>query len=233
MKQAVAELSGVMPIVNDMYINTCFMFTDVEKIDGIPKKNMPQKKIPGQTFDTFPVGLQLQGLWYHPNQAEKMCWCEQCTKEILEKIGMTDGNPSINEDVLHGKEYLNVCQSGKIKERDLLLIFSIDGAQLYESMSDHSPDQCYPKKVRPPWWHTSWSQKKTKNLDSFIFPGLHHLCTIQAEGLAIWDGALNRLFTSSPFLFIVTTNGPRMAFLTGLIGHHGKMGCRLYCGLPG
>ncbi|KAG1759570.1 hypothetical protein EV702DRAFT_940620, partial [Suillus placidus] len=30
-----------------------------------------------------------------------------------------------------------------------------------------------------------------------------------------------------------TADGPGMAFLTGLVGHHGKMGCRLYCGLPG
>ncbi|KAG1807870.1 uncharacterized protein BJ212DRAFT_1202391, partial [Suillus subaureus] len=71
---------------------------------------------------------------------------------------------------------------------------------------------------------------KPKNLNSFVFPGLHHLCAIQTEGLAIWDGAQQKEFRSNPFLFVVTADGPGMAFLTGLVGHHGKMGCRLYCG---
>ncbi|KAG1765997.1 hypothetical protein EV702DRAFT_927039, partial [Suillus placidus] len=30
-----------------------------------------------------------------------------------------------------------------------------------------------------------------------------------------------------------TADGPGMAFLTGLVGHHGRFACRLYCGLPG
>jgi hypothetical protein len=122
-------------------------------------------------------------------------------------------------------------------------MFSINGAQLYESkqsdcwiyiwvLFDHSPDQHYHKKYILPGGIIP-GPKKTKNLYSFMFPGLHHLCAIQAEGLAIWDGALNRLFTSNPFLFIATADGPGMAFLTGLVGHQGKMGCRLYCGLPG
>ncbi|KAG1730374.1 uncharacterized protein EDB91DRAFT_1059497 [Suillus paluster] len=61
-----------------------------------------------------------------------------------------------------------------------------------------------------------------------MFPGLHHLHAIQTEGLAIWDTALDRLFTSNPFLIVATADGPGMAFLTSLVSHHGKMGCRLY-----
>ncbi|KAG0698107.1 hypothetical protein DFH29DRAFT_878235 [Suillus ampliporus] len=114
-KQAVAELSGVVPI--------------------------------------------LQALWRHPDQAERMRWREQRTQEILEVLGMTDGIPDIYEDVLHGKQYLDACQSGKIKEGDPVLMFSINGAQLCESkqldcwiyiwvLFDHSPDQRYQKKPR-------------------------------------------------------------------------------------
>ncbi|KAG2741139.1 hypothetical protein P692DRAFT_201678678, partial [Suillus brevipes Sb2] len=119
-----------------MCINTCLAFTGpYSELDQCPrcgedrwdaKKSTDRKKVARQTFDTFPVGPQLQALWRHPDHAEKMRWREQRTKEILEEIGMTDGSPSIYEDVLHGKEYLDACQSGKIKEGDPVLMFSID-----------------------------------------------------------------------------------------------------------
>ncbi len=75
--------------------------------------------------------------------------------------------------------------------------------------------------------------KKPKNLDSFLFPGLYHLSALQNEQLSIWDAANNRLFKSLLFLALNTADGPAMAYLTGLVGHHGKYGCRLYCPTPG
>lgn len=81
-KQAVAELSGIESIINDMCINTCLAFTgpyaDLDRCSRCgedrwdQKKSTPQKNIPRRTFDTFPVGPQLQALWQHPDQAEKM-----------------------------------------------------------------------------------------------------------------------------------------------------------------
>jgi hypothetical protein len=56
---------------------------------------------------------------------------------------------------------------------------------------------------------------------------------IQTEGLPIWDGTKKTLFKSNPFLFVATADGPGAAFLTGLLGHHGRFACHLYCGLPG
>ncbi|KAG2059895.1 hypothetical protein BDR06DRAFT_873084, partial [Suillus hirtellus] len=121
--------------------------------------------------------------------------------DIFEVLGMTDGIPNIYEDVLHGKQYIDACQLGKIKEGDPVLMFSIDGVQLYESkqsdcwiyiwvLFDHSPDQCYQKKHVLPGGIIP-DPKRPKNFDLFIFPGLHHLCAIQTEGLPIWDGTLN------------------------------------------
>ncbi|KAG2062544.1 hypothetical protein BDR04DRAFT_1040224, partial [Suillus decipiens] len=97
------------------------------------KRSTLQKKVAQQKFDTYPIGPQLQALWQHPDHAKKMRWHEQHTQEILEALGMTDGIPDVYEDVLHGKQYLDACQLGKIKEGDPILMFSIDGAQLYES----------------------------------------------------------------------------------------------------
>ncbi|EGO22210.1 hypothetical protein SERLADRAFT_395033, partial [Serpula lacrymans var. lacrymans S7.9] len=71
---------------------------------------------------------------------------------------------------------------------------------------------------------------KPKNLNSFLFLGLHHLSAIQKEGLKIWDASTNRFFMSMPFLALITADGPAMAYLNGPVGHNGKHSCRLYCG---
>jgi len=252
-KCTAAELSGVVPIVHDMCPNTCLAFTGpYADLDRCPrcgeerwdaKKSTAQKKVARQTFDTFPVGPQLQALWLHPDHAEKMRWREERTKDILNELKTTGGVPHAYEDILHGKQYLDACQSGQIKDGDSVLMLSIDGAQLYESkqsdcwiyiwvLFDHAPEERYQKKYVLPGGIIP-GPKKPKNLDSFIFPGLHHLHAIQTEGLVIWDGAQKRQFLSHPFLFVATADGPGMAFLTGLVGHSGRMGCRLYCGLQG
>ncbi|KAG1799619.1 uncharacterized protein BJ212DRAFT_1287930, partial [Suillus subaureus] len=40
-------------------------------------------------------------------------------------------------------------------------------------------------------------------------------------------------FVSHPFLALGTADGPGLAYLNGLISHHGKNGCQLYCGVRG
>jgi hypothetical protein len=247
-KQLASELSGVVPLVHDMCVNTCLAFTGpFADLNECPrcgedrwdnKRSTLQKKVPQQKFDTFPIGPQLQALWRHPDHAEKMRWQEERTKKILEELEITGGVPEVYKDVLHGKQYLDACLSGQIKEGDSILMLSIDGAQLYESkqsdcwvyiwvLFDHAPEERYQKKYVLPGSIIP-GPKKPKNLDSFMFPSLHHLCTIQTEGLAIWDGALNRLFRSNPFLFVPTPDGPGMAFLTGLVGHVSYVIIHLY-----
>ena len=79
----------------------------------------------------------------------------------------------------------------------MVLLLSIDGAQLYQSkhsdcwiyiwvILDHAPDMCYKKKYI---LHGGFIRglNNPKNLDSFMLPGLYHLTTIQKEGLQIWD----------------------------------------------
>lgn len=97
---------------------------------------------------------------------------------------------------------------------------------------DISPNERYKKKHVLPGGFIP-GPNKPKNLDLFLFPGLHHLCALQREGLVIWDAAADRLFLSKLFLALNVADGPGMAFLNGLVGHHGKFGCRLYCPVPG
>ena len=72
-----------------------------------------------------------------------------------------------------------------------------------------------------------------RNIDSFLLPGLHHLVSLQKEGLQIWDGALKHELWSKVFLALLTADRSGMMHITGLVGYHGKHGCCLYCGLAG
>ena len=74
---------------------------------------------------------------------------------------------------------------------------------------------------------------KLKHPDSFTFLALHHLAALQREGLMIWNAAEDRVFKSYPYLLLATADGPRITYLTGLVGHSEVYGCRLYCPVKG
>jgi Transposase family tnp2 len=132
---------------------------------------------------------------------------------------------------------------GCIGADDIILMFLIDGAQLYAMKAS----ACWiyiwvllnlPPVLRYKKDHVFISgfipgPNNPKNLDSFLFPGLQHLVALQREGLQIWDAVLQREMTSKVFLALITANGPGMMHVTGLVGYHGKHGCRLYCRMKG
>lgn len=97
---------------------------------------------------------------------------------------------------------------------------------------DLSPDACYKKKCVLPGGFIL-GPEKLKNLDSFIFPGLHHLAAIQRDRLTVWSALDNTIFESHPFLALVTADGPAMTALSRCVGHHSKHGCHLCCPLIG
>lgn len=74
---------------------------------------------------------------------------------------------------------------------------------------------------------------KPKYIQSFLYPGFHHLAAIQREGLSIWDAWRDVVFISHPFLFLALVDGPGLICMSSLVGHTGKNGCRMYCGLQG
>jgi Transposase family tnp2 len=122
-------------------------------------------------------------------------------------------------------------------------MLSLDGAQLYEHKAsdcwiyiwvifNHAPDARYKKKHVLPGGFIP-GLNKPKNVDSYLFPGLHHLLALQCKGLRVWDASWNIVFVSKLLLGLATADGPGMAYLNGLVGHHGKNGCRLYCSMIG
>ena len=96
-------------------------------------------------------------------------------------------------DVLHGTDLIEAFRDIHIGEDDLVLMFSMDGAQLYAQkqsacwiyiwvLFNLAPDRWYKKK------HVFIggfipSSNNPKNTDSFLFPGLYHLAALQTEGL--------------------------------------------------
>ncbi|EIW80031.1 hypothetical protein CONPUDRAFT_27571, partial [Coniophora puteana RWD-64-598 SS2] len=249
------RLTGIEPIIEHMCINSCIGFTGPHAhLESCPKckedryelrKSATSPKKPRKTFVTLPLAAIIQAFWLHPDSATRMQWRDSITKRLQEEFDNADfSNLNMFDDILKGRDYLRECEpGGDIKPGTTLLMFSIDGAQLYASkqsdcwiyiwvLLDLSPENRYKKQFVVPGAIIP-GPNKPKDLDSFLFPGLYHIAAVQNEGLVIFDGAQQCRRTTDLFIFIVTADGPGMAFLTGLVGHHGKFACRLYCGFPG
>ncbi|EGO18520.1 hypothetical protein SERLADRAFT_375149 [Serpula lacrymans var. lacrymans S7.9] len=156
---------------------------------------------------------QIQALWRDLTSASNMRYHEERTQELIEELQLNDRALKSYDNFFAGSDYINAVAEGQIQSGDTVLMFSMDGAQLYEKKSsdcwiyiwvifDLSPDKRYQKKHVLPDGIIP-GPNKPKNIDSFIFPGLHHLSAIQREGLRIWDSSRNIIFTSKPFLALV------------------------------
>ena len=251
----VAELTGIESMVHHMCINSCIAFTGpFLNLDNCPLCTKPcydqfwleltagKERVPRQEFHTIPIGPQLQALYQEPGSATHTHYLRDeraCVLSEIEEKGCLDEYC----DVLHGSDLTKAFEDGRIGENDIVLMFSIDGAQLYAKKASAcwiyiwvlfnlSPNRWYKKKhifiggfIPGP--------NNPKNLDSFLFPGLSHLAVIQKEGLRIWDSALQQELHSKVFLALLAADSPSMMHVTGFVGYHGKHGCRLYCSLPG
>lgn len=105
------------------------------------------------------------------------------------------GKIPVIKDITMGHNYLSAYLAGDIKPSDIILSFSIDGAQLYQKeqadcwiyiwiIINLSPDKQYHKvNVLPGSFIPD--PNKLHNIESFLFPGFHHLLVIQKEGHTI------------------------------------------------
>ena len=253
-KRRVSNLSGVITLKHDMCVDSHIAFTGpYARLERCPHcgqsrydeaelaKSGGKKKIPRKVFTTFPLGPQIQARWRSPEMAQKMYYRRRKTQDILR--AHDQGEEYVFDDVLCGSDYLDAVKSGTIKDYDTVVMLSIDGAQLYRSkksdcwiyiwiLLDLAPDQRYkirnilPGGIIP-------GPNNPKDLDSFLFPGLAHVSALQKEGLHLWDGYNRMRAISFIFLLLVLADAIAMAQLTGSVGHHGRKGCRILCGLFG
>ena len=248
----IAGLTGVEKIQHDMCPNSCAAFTgpysgleQCPLLCGASRWNQELlqatngcSKVPAKRFTTIPLGPQLQVLYRDPDQAHQMRYLYERTQQILAELRQT-GSISSVDDITAGWDYLGAVLNGDIKKDDIVLMVSLDGAQLYESKQSDcwiyiwiilnlAPDKQYKKVYVCPGGFIP-GPNKPKNIDSFLFVGLHHIAALQHEGLRIWDASEDRTFKSDLYLLFTTADGPGLVCWDGMVGHSGKNGCRVYC----
>ncbi|KAJ8580047.1 hypothetical protein M405DRAFT_855068 [Rhizopogon salebrosus TDB-379] len=254
-EKLVAAHTGVEPITHDMCLQSCLAYTGpYAELEHCPmcgtsrwdqarlQASNGRTKVAAQKFSTIPLAPQLQALYRNPDSARDMHYLHERTQEVLAELIATATIPVI-DDIVMGWDYLTAVIDGDIKEGDIALMVSLDGAQLYESKQSDcwiymwvilnlSPDKRYRKvHVRPGGFIPG--PNKPKNVDSFLFVGMHHLAAIQNEGLTIWDASRDAIFISDLHLIFTTADGPGLVYWDGMVGHSGKNGCRIYCGVKG
>jgi hypothetical protein len=62
-----------------------------------------------------------------------MCYCEHQTNQILEKLCINNNALNIYDDFICGSDYLHAVQMQQIGPDDTVVLFSINGAQLYQN----------------------------------------------------------------------------------------------------
>lgn len=124
-----------------------------------------------------------------------------------------------------------------------MLLFSIDGAQLYRNKTSDcwismfvilnlSPDQRVKKAyVIPSDFFPG--PHKPKPLETFSYVQFHHISALMKEGLQVWDGHLQEQVRGDLFLAFATADTIALAQLSGRCGHFSKFGCRYGCDQPG
>jgi hypothetical protein len=151
-----------------------------------------KEKVPQQEFHTIPIRPQLQVLYRDPESTAYAYYLHSERSRILSQIKQM-GYLGKYSDVLYRTDLIEAFRDTRIREDDLVLMFSTDGAQLYAQKQSScwiyiwvlfnlAPDRWYKKKhifiggfiPRP---------NNPKNTDLFLFPGLYHLAVLQVEGL--------------------------------------------------
>ena len=249
-KRLVAEISGVIPIARDMCINSCMAYTGpylaLNQCPVCLEPRYVDKRKPKQTFNTFPLGPQLQALRRDLRTSTGLNYRKELTNTLLHDLRSTHGSVKVMEsyeDFFHGEAYLDAVEDGLIKDDDIVIMFSLDGAQLFKNKQsdcwiaifvvfDRPPDVRY-KKGSVLQAFVIPGPNKPKIMESFLFDTFAHVSALQKEGLRMWDASKASIVTSFPFLAMGTADGPGLTYLNGLVGHMGKNGCRLYCGVRG
>ena len=246
-KQLTAELTGISPITDHMCINSCAAYTgpfdalEVCPVCGEPR--FDSLRNPRQMFNTIPIGPQLQALKRVKEKARALLYRILHTQAFFSELEDNENLPKNYSDFLDGSQYQEAVSEGLIEEDDIVLMLSLDGAQLYMSKQsdcwiciwvvfDHSPNVRYKKPSVLPAFVIP-GPNAPRLMDSFLYRSLQHLAALQKDGLRIWDGYKEKIATCHPFFALGTADGPGLTHLNGLVGHMGRNGCRLYCSTRG
>ncbi len=248
-KRRVRWLSGVVPLQHDMCIRSCVAYTGpYGELDSCPRCGSPRYILgtttPQKQFSTIPIGPVVQALYGSREVAECMHYLETKLAENLRIARANSGKLITYDDTPCGQELLDAWGEGRFKASDIALQLSIDGAQLCPDQPSEAwvfiwvfhnlpPDMRYKKAFVIPGAIVPGPYKPA-DMDSFLFPSFYHIAALQREGLRIYDASLDRLTTCSrPLILFGTADSPGSTSMSGMVGHSGRYGCRLYCDMPG
>lgn len=250
-KKNICDMTGVKTIETDMCINSCLAYTGpFSSLQACTQCGEPryedstsQKRVARQRFCTIPLGPQLQAMYRSPGGADRMHYCARKTRAILEQLVKDNDEIPVYEDVYHGEDYLEAVRRGDISENDIVCMFSLDGAQLYRDKASDCwffiwinlnlpPELRYKKMFIIPTGFVPGPNKPII-IESFLLPSFRHFSALQKNGLRIWDGRRQEEYTAHPYWLFGTADTPGLTTLSGLVGHGGRLGCRLFCGFPG
>ncbi|KAG6874707.1 hypothetical protein C0992_006918 [Termitomyces sp. T32_za158] len=246
-KKLIADITGVRPIVKDMCSNSCMAYTGpLSDRDTCLYCNEPRYDAEGkpqQTFETIPIPFAIQALMRHAEIAADMGYFFQRMRKLLDQLEL--GNHiDVFDDIACGSDIIEAVAKGNITEHDMLLMLSFDGCQIYRNKASDcwvyiwmfvnlAPGLRYKKKFVFPGG-TLPGPNKIKDAQSYLHVGLHPIAAINRHGgLPVWNASTKAFYKSKLYIVLATADGPGMVYLNGLVGHSGKIGCRLWCGLVG
>ncbi len=258
-RKKVEELSGVIILEDDMCPGSCIAYTGTAygNLEACPKCNegrwdpiilaasRGRKKVAQQTFCTIALGPVVQSMSRSVKGCKDMDYFYRTMKDIFKNVDFGTMQVVIDsyDDFCFGSEVMDAFRRGDIGRHDTLLMFSVDGAQLYKGKKSDcwiyiwvilnlSPDLRYKKKYIIPGGFIP-GPNNPKDTDSFLFPGLHHVAALQKEGLRIWKASLDEVVNSKLYFVFGCADGVGLTKLNGLCGHQAGSGCRKYCGMKG
>ena len=246
-KRRVRWLSGVVPVEHDMCVNSCLAFTGPRETLVTCSHCGESRYCSGTTrpqkrFTTVPMGPVIQAMYGSQEVADSMHYLERRLADNLDRSKLSGGMLDIYDDTASGQALIDAWDEGHIKRGDVVLQFSIDGAQLRADRPSEAwffiwvihnlpPSMRYKKAFVIPGAIVP-GPKKPWDIDSFMFPSLYHIAALQREGLTLYDVSLGSVIRSRLLVVFRTADSPGSAFMSGMVGHSGRVGCRLYCDMP-
>jgi hypothetical protein len=236
----------------DMCSNGCYAFTGpLANLDKCPECKEDRfsigphgKRVAKKQAFKIPITPQIQMRWRTAASSRNM---QHGWRELKKNFELTVANngvfPGSSHDVFTGTALLEQYEQGLVQRYDTMLMFSMDGAQVYSNKDsdtligtwnfmNYPPDLRYKKKNCAPAFIVPGPQK-VRNAETFAYPSLAEVRILMGSGLAIWDGESKTTINTKVSLFMGTADGIVMTQMLGSTGHLSFHGCRFNCPMPG